>query len=374
MKILLLKTNLLEALNIVDKAVESGTNLPILKNIQLVVGEDSKITFTSTNLELAIKHTTSGKVIKKGTTTIPFEVFNNIIRNLNSEKIGLEQKNKVLVVNADNYEAFINCEDSKEFPIIPSIKNTTKILKLKKIELRKSLAQTIIATQYSEIRPEINGIYFSYNHNSQCLVFAGTDSFRLVEKTLGRNKILSTLEEDINFIVPLKTVEDLLKILDNEDDVEIFIDPNQILFKTPNTSVISRLIDGGFPDYKTVLPKESQREICADRNELINAVKITKTFSGRANDVVFKIGDNRKILEVYSIDPVLGENSYRVPIKIKGKGDKLSISFNWRYVLDGLRVYNGEEIVLGITSAEKPVLIKGINEPELIYVVMPIKS
>ncbi|GAH73137.1 unnamed protein product, partial [marine sediment metagenome] len=190
MKVILLKNNLLEALNSVDKAIETGSNLPILKSVQFVAEKNNKIILTSTNLELAIKHTTSGKVIKDGTIVIPFEVFNNIVRNLNSEKVSLEQRDHTLVISADNYEASIYCEDSKEFPIIPTIQNTRKFLKLKKVDFKKSLTQAVVATQYSEIRPEINGIYFRYENLHLTLV--GTDSFRLVEKVLEQNKVQST--------------------------------------------------------------------------------------------------------------------------------------------------------------------------------------
>jgi DNA polymerase-3 subunit beta len=154
--------------------------------------------------------------------------------------------------------------------------------------------------------------------------------------------------------------------------LEIFVDPNQVLFDAQNEKMISRLIDGNFPDYKAVIPKQFQNEAVLDKNELINALKLASAFVGRANDVMIKIGEGKKVLEVYSADNTLGENCYKIPLKLKG--DKFSLVFNWKYLLDGLKVYKNNEVILGVNASDKPVVIKTISEPFLVYVAMPIKS
>lgn len=372
MKLIILKLNLLEALDSVEKAVVNNPNLPILKNIKLDANKSNEIIVTSTNLEIAINHKTSGKVIKEGTIIIPFSVFNSIIRNLPSDKINLEKKEDKLIITADNYEAVLKCENPEEYPIIPVVQVKNIFLKISKSLLKEAFSQTLIATQYSDIRPEINGIFVEYKKNQ--LVFAGTDSFRLAEKIINTISANQIGVEEKSFIVPLDTVENILKIFSNDGDVEIFVDNNQVLFKTENISIISRLVDGVFPDYRSVIPKETRQEIIVDRNEIINAVKVIKTFSGRANDVVFNLIGKKRILEISSSDITIGENTYRVPVKIKGAEKEISVIFNWKYVMDGFRIFKGKDVSIGINEPDKPVVIRSDYEQNLTYVVMPIRG
>ncbi|MEK7464355.1 MAG: DNA polymerase III subunit beta [Patescibacteria group bacterium] len=369
MKLILLKNNLLAGLGIVERAITDNPNQPILKNV-LIDAKDNKIYLTSTNLELAIKHLVPGKIIETGSTTVPLGLFNNIIKNLNSERVSLEEKNKQFFVNTDNYEATIQGLGSKDFPIIPSIQNKKNFLQIKSNQFLEVLSKAIVAAQYSDIRPEISGVLMKYKNNE--LVLVATDSFRLTEiktKNLGEQ----SLPEETSVVVPLRTASELLRILtDSEEMLEIFIDSNQILFQTNNTSIISRLIDGVFPDYESILPKQTKNEIVINRAEFVNGVKLARVFSGRANDITLSVGESKKFIEIYSADSSIGKNSYKIPIKLKG--EKLSVTFNWKYLLDGLSIYKNEEIFLGLNASDKPAIIKNPSEPQALYVLMPIKS
>jgi len=349
-------------------AISESLNLPILKNILIKTNGDG-IVFTSTNLELAVECVISGKVIEKGEITIPFSIFNSIIKNLNSERISLEEKNKKVVISTDNYEAVIQGQDSKEFPIIPPIANKNKKLKINTNDFKEALGSVIIAAQYSDIRPEISGVFLNHLDNTFTLV--ATDSFRLSERKIDA-KLIQTDLDDFSAIIPLKTASELMRFFGKDEVLEISIDPNQILFNTKNKKIISRLIDGNFPDYKAVVPKQTKNEAVVDKNELINALKLASAFVGRTNDITLKIGDGKKTMEVYSVDSSLGENCYKIPIKLKG--EKFSLVFNWKYLLDGLKIYKGQEVILGVNSPDRPVVIKTLTEPLLVYVAMPIKS
>jgi len=371
MKLIILKTNLVEALNAVEGSVGSETNLPILKNI-LLNTEGNKITVSSTNLELAIRKTVSGKIIENGSITVPFSIFSNIIKNLNIERITLEKRDKNLMVVTDNYEASILTQNPKDFPIIPGVQNKKNLIRAGVDFFRDALSKTIIAAQFSDIRPEISGILLSLE-NDKKMTLVATDSFRLAETTFTANQFQSSLG-DAKVIIPLKTAGEFLKILNSEKEgnVEIFIDQNQILFEVGEVHLISRLIDGNFPDYQAIIPKDIKNEIILDREETVNAVKLAKVFAGRANDVSLVVGDSKKFLEIYSSDSSLGENRYRLPIKLKG--DKFKVNFNWRYLVDGLKIYKSKEVVFGLNGPDRPVVITSPTEPLLLYIVMPIKS
>ncbi|HXF44239.1 MAG TPA: DNA polymerase III subunit beta [Candidatus Paceibacterota bacterium] len=370
MKLIILKNNLVDALNAVEGSVGDNTNLPILKNI-LISAEDNKITLTSTNLEIAVKYIVPGKIVEGGSLTVIFSVFSNIVKNLSSERVTLEKDDKNLIVTTDNYEAVIRVQDPKDFPIIPSIQDRKKSIKIGLNTLKNTISRAIIAAQYSDVRPEISGVLVSLN--DQKLKFVATDSFRLVEITLNPGDFETNIKE-LSVIVPLKAATEVVRSLTNKNggEVLVFVESNQILFQTENENLISRLIDGTFPDYQAIVPKTAKSEAVASREELMNAVKITKIFSGRANDISLKVGENNKFIEVSATDSSLGENRYKIPIKLSG--EKFSLSFNWRYLMDGLKIWEGEEVIMGVNEPGRPVSLRSLSDPNMLYIVMPVKS
>ena len=369
MKLIILKNNIIEGLNSVERAVSTISNLPILKNL-LIKTDGGRILFTCTNLEIAITQTVPGKIVEEGEITIPLSVFAPVAKNLNTERISLETKDSHVLVTTDNYEATIQAQHAKDFPIIPGVSDKDTVVKMSAGKLLEALQSVFIATQYSEIRPEISGVFFHIFDNE--ITLAATDSFRLAERVV-KIEDVQTQQNDVSMIVPYKTAEELLRFLTgNAGDVELFIEQNQVLFKTNNKQLISRLVDGVFPEYKAIIPKQIQNEVVLNREEFINAVKLTSSFSGRGNNITITIGENKKFLELSSADSSVGENHYKIPIKLKG--EPFSIVFNWRYLLDGLKIYSSEDITLGVNAADRPAILKNPIEARLVYVVMPIKS
>lgn len=371
MKLIVLRNKLLEALTVVERAVGENSNLPILKCVYIRT-DDNKIVFTATNLEMAITHTSSGKIIENGEVAIPLHLFNTIIKNISSERITLELKGKKLFIETDNYEAFVQTHEIKEFPIIPSIHNKNQNLQTSSKVLVEAIESVVVAIQYSEIRPEISGVCMGIEEYG--VVFAGTDSFRLAEKKVDSEFMKSTFSESIKCIIPLKTSEEVLKILHNQEegDVFIFIDPTQILFKTQSVEIISRLIDGNYPDYHAIIPKQTQAEAIVPRQEFLNAIRLTSSFSGRGNDITLTVGENKKYIELFSSDNALGENTYKVPIRLKG--DRFILVFNWKYLSDGFKAFKTDELIIGVNTSDKPVVIKNQTDGSLVYVAMPIKN
>ncbi len=369
MKLIILKTNLVEALGTVERAIGGNVNLPILKNV-LIETDGNRILMRATDLELAVQHVVAGKIIEPGGVTVPFAVLHSIVKNLAAERIALEHHDHKLAVTTENYEAQVQGQEVKEFPIIPPVHNQEQFIKIAVKGLRDGIESVIAAAQYSSIRPEISGVYLECNGGGVTLV--ATDSFRLAEYVVGEGHVHSTFNQ-VSVIIPLKTAEELLRILMRRSgDVTIFIDSNQIFFTTESDHITSRLIDGTFPEYKAIIPKVTETEVTVDRQELVGAVKLISAFSGRANDVTLSVGDSKKILELRSSDAAIGENRYRIPAKLHGEA--FSISFNWRYLLDGLKAYHGSEVTIGVTVPNRPVVVKAAGEASLTYVLMPITT
>ncbi|MGC9046731.1 MAG: DNA polymerase III subunit beta [Minisyncoccia bacterium] len=368
MKLLILKNNLLTSLITIEKAVGINNNLPILQNILLTLDE-GKINITATNLDLAVTSYPLGKIIESGKVCIPFIVFYNIIKNINSEKIQLETQDKKLFIKIDNYEASINIQNAEDFPIIPKIKNTNNKIIFNKDLLKNILFKISEIVQESQIRPEISGVFIKINNNN--INFVSTDSFRLIEKTISLKEIKSNLNE-LELIIPLDTIQEIIKTFNEDKEIEFCIEDKQLLIKSENQEIISHIIDSQFPDYKAIIPNNINNEFLINKKEFINGLKLSSVLSGKTNDVILNIPDNKKILELYSSDSKIGEQKYLIPIKYKG--EPIKIVFNWKFLIDGLKIFDEENVVFGINGNDKPAVIKGENDKSLLYVVMPIKS
>ncbi|MDD5430982.1 MAG: DNA polymerase III subunit beta [Candidatus Pacebacteria bacterium] len=370
MKIVVLKNNLREGLNIVGKAISENLNLPILKNV-LIKTHNNKIKLVATNLELAITQMVSGKIIENGSITVPFSVLSGIVNNSDSERIDLELKNNTLLFKTDNYEASIQGIAEEEFPIIPKIENTRNYLKINGGIFKEAMLKVLNSAQISEIRPEISGVLFDFQISHFKLVT--TDSFRLAEKTVFEKEFKTNFQRGFKIIIPLKMVSEAIKILKDDGDLNIFIDPNQILFQNDDIEIISRLIDGNYPDYEQIIPKSFETECILNREHFSSAIKLVSNFTGKTNDIRIKTKQGQKTLEVFSTSPYFGENKYLIPAKIKG--ENFDVAFNWRYLVDGLKNFNTpDDLIFGVNGEQKPSILKHPQDSSYFYILMPIKG
>lgn len=369
MKIIILKSNLKEGLTAVERAVANNPSLPILKNV-LIKTNNNKINLCTTNLELAVTKNVSGKIIEEGGLTVPFQVFYNIINNADQEKINLQKDKNNFIVKTDNYEAKLQSLKEDEFPVIPQLEKTDGEIEINSGIFKKAISSIIQAACISEIRPEISGILIDYQITQ--IKLAATDSFRLAEKTIDSNQFKSTFNYAFKVIVPLQTVQEVVRVFNFDQPLKIQLDDNQILFKGSDLEIISRLINGNYPDYEQIIPKSVETELTLNRNYFINALKLVSVFSGKNNEVNLAVR-NGKVLDVYLRNQMLGENNYLIPVKTQGP-DFQDVAFNWRFLLDGLKSIEGETVIFGLNGSSKPAIIKSPQDNSLFYILMPIKS
>jgi len=367
MKAIVIRTNLKEGLLAAERAEGSATSLPILKNV-LLETENNKIRLVATNLEIAISCLVSGKTLEEGKVTVPLGTLAGIINNLQSERLNLEKKGNNLEIKSDNYRATLQGLPAEDFPLVPKIKNPEGFLEIKAETLKDAIGQVVVATQASDLRPELNSMLFDFSLDT--IKLAATDSFRLAEKSIPNNEFESSHAEEFRALIPLKTAQELLRVLKGEEAVKIYHDQNQVLFKTDQTEIISRLLEGSFPDYAAIVPKKFGAEIVVDRQELINAIKLASVFGSRTNEVKITLSDNKKTVEISSADQAVGENAYLLPAKAEGKTGE--IIFNWRYLLDALRALKTEDVFLGLNEEGEPALIRSTKEGSYFYILKPI--
>ncbi len=367
MKFIAIRSNIKDAISIIEKATGENQNLPILKNILIEVSENT-ILFMATNLEIAIKHDVAGKVIQPGKITAPLALLSGLIGNIQSDRLNFEKKGNDVEVATDNYSAVIHGMPPDDFPITPKIKDNEGYLEIKAAFLKEAIQQVTVASQYSDLRPELNSIFF--NFSLEDLKLASTDGFRLAEKTLPSNLFTAKKVEPFKVLLPLKTGLEITRIFKDEEMIRVTMDESQILFKSEKTELISRLIEGSFPDYSAIVPHDFTAEIVVDREEFANAIKLSGIFGQKNSEVKINTHQNKKAIEMRSSDQALGENVYTLAAKIKGEpGD---IYFNWRYLADPLKAIKTDDIFLGLQEEANPVLIRSTSDTSYFYVLRPI--
>ncbi|MFA6514181.1 MAG: DNA polymerase III subunit beta [Patescibacteria group bacterium] len=376
MKFISLQENLKRGLNIVGHATTKNVNLPILNNILIKV-ENGNIEFTGTNLEIGIKHQLRGKVESDGEFTVDSRLVSEYVGLLsNGEKVKIEEKDGELKVESGNYKTRIKGEQAKEFPLIPTINEDNNYI-CDINDFKKALASVVFAVSNSENRVELTGVLFNFINNT--LSLAATDSYRLAEKEI---KVKNNNKEgqEQRIIVPSKTVQELLRILNNLEttdvsdeasEIKICLSDNQILFIFDSVSLISRTINGRYPDYKQIIPNKSQTEVKVGRLELIRAVKAAALFSKTGiNDTTLLFSKKKIIVSAFS--GASGESQAEVEAEVNGIDNEITI--NYRYLLDGLNNISSDKILLSLLNNTTPCVIKPDKEDNYLYIVMPIRQ
>ena len=370
MKIICLQENLKKGLNNVQNIIGKNLTLPILNNI-LLTTEKKQLKLSATDLEIAITDYTVCKIEKEGSITVPARVLVSFVNNLPNKKIEINIKNNTINLKCENYKSSIKGLDATDFPIIPKIKSEP-ILEINSFVFKNALEQIINFVSLSDIRPEITGILFDFSLAKE-IKLVTTDSFRLGEKIINQKINKTKKEEKGSVIIPYKTAQELIRIISNQDEamVEVSIENNQILFNISKAQIISKLIEGSYPNYQQLISQQPETSILTNKEEFIKAIKLSSFFSSKINDVRLKINSKKSLVEVFSQDIELGENLSEVSADIKGKD--MEIIFNHKYLLDGLNSVDAKNVVLGLSTETSPGVIKPEGDSSFSYVIMPIK-
>jgi len=375
MKLLILQEKLKQGLNIIERISSKSLTLPILNNI-LISTEKSFLNLATTDLEIGINWWVLTKIEKEGKITIPSRLFSNFINLLPNKKISLELKDNNLFIECENYKTQIKGLSAEEFPIIPKITNGD-IISIEAPSFCKSLNQIADIAVPSTARPEISGIYFLFQKN--LITIAATDSFRLGEKKIFL-KNNSPLEKEYSLILPQKTAKELVNIFsEKQGELKMYFSPNQVMFEYPmeetdhaQVQVISRLIEGEYPNYQEIIPKKYTTQLVLNKDEFLNQIKTASLFSGKINEVKIKADPKENKIEIFSQSSEIGEYQSSVPGKVGG--EPVEISFNHRFLLDGLLSIKTPEIILELNKETGPGVLKAVGDDTYIYVVMPIKA
>lgn len=363
MKLQVTQENLAKGLNTVARVANGRNTLPILSNVILrTVG--NRLSIAATNLDIAITHYIGSKVTKEGSITVPARLMQDFVTSLPGGVIELNLDDNKLNITTDKYQSVINGISAEEFPVMPAIAKGQKWSIDAKL-LKKGLQQTIIAASNDESRPTLTGIYLHTFEGD--LYMVATDSYRLAEK-----KLMKT-DAEISLLVPANAMQDLLRIVaDYDDKVEVTHDDQQILFNVGDVELMTRLIEGKYPDYRKLIPKDFNTHAVINKSEFMNITKVSSLFAREsAGSVTIHVDGEKKEVSIRSIASQLGENTATATAEVNGDGD---ITLNSRYLMDALHVMSGDEISFGFNGKLEPVLVSEVKNKDYSHVVMPLKS
>jgi len=367
MKFSSLSDNLKKAVSSVERVVSAKTTLPVLNNI-LVEAKDGKIKVVATDLDVGITYWLRGKVDQDGQTTMPVKLLSSYLGSTLGGKIQIDEKDSVINVEADGNQATINGVAADEFPAIPQVKGT-EVAKTETLIIKDAIERTVFAAAKDMSRPVLTGVLMKFNGNQLTLV--ATDSFRLVEQKVN---LKTKVAKNMDIIVPAKTLAELARIIsDMAGEVAIIVSENQILFKGEDFEMISRLVEGEYPDYKQVMPKESKSRAVMEVSAFSSGLRSTGLFShGSGTGVKIKTNQKDKEVVISASSAEVGSGVSHIPAKIEGEDTE--INFNAKYVSDVLSVVDSQEIVLEVGDKLSPGVIKPTNTENYLYIVMPLRG
>lgn len=363
MKIVCTKKNLNQGLTTTSRAIGSGNTLPVLNNI-LVKTEGGRLKLSSTNLEIAINTWVGGKIEEEGELTVPARLINDYVNNLPTEKITISSKDQTLYLEAEKAKTHIKGLAPEEFPLIPHLGEQV-FTEVDAPTLKDAISEVVFASSYSETQPEISGVLF--NFDEETLTLAATDRYRLAEARLPLKKGLSAARQ---VIIPARAVNELTRVLGG-GMVEIYLAEGQIMFKGEDVELISRLIEGQYPDYKQIIPKNFITEAEVDRTAFIQSLKAASLFASDNNNVELELNPQNKQLVIRSQSAQTGDSE--IGLDATSSGQKNTVVFNFRYLLECLNNLADERVVLKVIDATSPAAVAPAKREDYLYIVMPIK-
>lgn len=369
MKLEVLQEELAKALSLAIRFTSSRAQLPILSNILLSASKE-KLNLSATNLEIAIYKSLGAKVEEEGDITVPARTINDIVGNLNSGVINLSSEEEHLKIASNNFKSTIPGINSSDFPKIP-IKRSANVLNLPKEKISQCLAQVLFCASIDETRPVLTGVLLFLKKNK--LYFVATDGFRLSQKSI----LLSSEAEDFTVILPKTILGEVMRISQDEETINFSFDKkeNQAVFSLTNLILSSRVIDGEFPNFEKIIPKEAKVKVAVDKEELLQAVKLASIFARDSANII-KMNVKENFLETEAESQTAGVQKNKIEAKIEGglSNDGFSISFNCRFLEEFLNVAVGESVSIELTDPSSPGVFKDLQDLDFLHLIMPIKT
>jgi DNA polymerase III subunit beta len=368
-KLSVMQENLARGLSVVSRAV-SNRSLPVLTNV-LLKTEDGGLKLTATNLEIGITYWVPGKIEVDGATSVPARLLTDLVNSLpGSEPINLElAEGETLHIRAGRFESNIKGIPAEDFPTVQTA-GERPITRVAQKVLRQALDETAFAAASDEARPILTGVLARFEGDQ--LTLAAADNYRIAVKTI---TVLDPVEET-SVVIPARALHELARVLsDTDEPVSIVLahSRNQLLFHIDGVDLVTRLIDGQYPNYQSVLPASHATRAVIDREELLRAVRPAALIAHEsANIVKLGVGLDGDGAITVSANAEVGDHVGRVEAAIEGDGT--TIAFNARFLADVLEKVDAEQFALELNGPLSPGVFKPIGDDRYVHVVMPLRT
>lgn len=353
---------LLSGVSLASRFVQKQGNLPVLSSI-LIAADNGAVVLRATNLECGVEYVAPAKVSEHGVVAVPAGVILGFLSNTRDKQVTATLTGEILKVQTDRMSASIKTLPHDDFPTLPRI-SAERSFTVKAGDFARVLRSVIHCAATSTIKPELQSVLLFAEAGK--LTAAATDSFRLAEKTvplLSRGGVPQLL-------LPARNAAELLRILEGRGgSVEVYYDDNQLSVQVDNMYYTSRLIDGAFPNYQQVVPKEFSTEGVVLREDFAQALKSLTVFADKFSQVSFLIEPKKKAIELSSHNADVGDEV--CTLKATASGDSVSVNFNSRYLADSLLPLSGESVRIRANGPGKPLLIKDAADDSFFYLAMP---
>ena len=366
MKIECTKSKIAEAVSKAEKITGKNLTLPVLSCI-LIEAKGNEATIRSTNLDLGIEIVIPVKVHEEGTIAIPGSILNSFLTQSAGDKnVILETLEGNVKVTSESGMTVIKSLPSEDFPTIPRI-HGEKEFKVSAKELIRGVKAVWYSSATSSMKPELSSVYIYADNDG--LIFVATDSFRLAEKKVK----MKNLQDFGSILIPVKNIPEIMRILEGaQSEVDMTISKNQISFSFAGVYLTSRVVDGIFPDYKQIIPKEFKTHVTVLKQDVISALKVATIFSDKFNKLSVKAHPSEKAFEFSTRNADVGESINKIESVLDG--DDLDINFNYRYITDCFQSLEADSMSFDFNGLTRPLIIKGISDSSFTYLVMPINK
>ena len=363
MKIECIKEKLFDSVSKAEKLVGRNPSLPVLSCL-LFEAKNNNLKIKTTNLDIGMEIDLTVKVIEEGVIAVPAQVLSGFLANLPQDKnVTLEIVNGNLSVSTQNTKTTIKTLSPEDFPTIPVVSEDKK-LKINPTEFVNGLKSVFYSSANSSMRPELSSVYIYVD--DETLVFCATDSFRLAEKRLK----IKNIKDFGSVLIPFRNVQEIIRVLEKmKDDITVRIDKNQIAFQSGGIYLVSRVVDGIFPDYKQIIPKTFGTNVIVLKEDILNALRVANIFSDKFSQIKIRVNPKEKLFEIKTQNADVGENTNNLESAITG--EELEINFNYKYVMDCFQSIESDSVSLEFNGGNKPVVIKGVSDSSFTYLVMP---
>jgi len=365
MNVVCTRENLLAGLEQVSRVANKNITLPILNNV-LLTTDRGGLQLQTTNLEIAVTTSIRAKVQKEGKYTVQAKLLHDVVRSLRGQRVTLTETPGGLLLESEDTTTTLKGLSAEDFPVPPALSAGVH-LEAPSGEIESALQEVLFAAASDESRPEISGVFMKANKKKLDIV--ATDSYRLAVRTVA---LPQEAPETISVIVPARSAQELVRILHDADQVvQVDITDQQISWTIGETIVVSRLIEGRYPEYEEILPTRHATSAQLDRGECIDALKAASLFCQPGiHDVTLQFTPGEPSAKITAESSQTGAYHGSIPSTTTGQG--VTIVFNYRYLIDGLQSLHGDQVVFELGDSQAPALLHGTG-PGL-HLIMPIRQ